>query len=169
MSDGYRTPNSAPPLAPGQRLGLALLGIAGVAGVIAWNLDRTYRTSAPVLKPNWPSTVIAEALAQLGKPYLWGGNGPDSFDCSGLMNHVFKTVGVKMPRRAGDIYNVTAHVPYDALRPGDMVFFGTPLNVHHVGLYIGNGKMIHAPHGGTTVSVSTVLGARDFLAGGRVA
>jgi cell wall-associated NlpC family hydrolase len=157
-----------PELTASQRVGGWLLGAAGIAGVAWWIADRAqHRVHAP--PGNWVSVVIAEALAQIGKPYLWGGSGPESFDCSGLMNYVFRAAGITMPRTADAIYRAVPHVGRDHLRPGDMVFFGSPGFVHHVGLYIGNGKMIHAPHGGATVSVADVSGMGDFVAGGRVA
>lgn len=163
----FSSVSAPPPLTAGQRAGAWLLGAAGVAGVAWWGWDRVH-SSVHASPGNRASAVIAEALAQIGKPYLWGGNGPDEFDCSGLMNYVYRAVGITMPRTADAIYRAVAHVGLDQLRPGDMVFFGSPSLVHHVGLYIGNGRMIHAPRGGTTVSVGTVAGMGNFIGGGRV-
>ena len=94
--------------------------------------------------------AIAYARAQLGRPYIWGGDGPAhgdaGFDCSGLTQTAYATAGIRLPRVAQDQYNAGPRVPDRApLLPGDLVFYGTPTGVHHVGLYVGAGRMIDAP------------------------
>jgi cell wall-associated NlpC family hydrolase len=105
------------------------------------------------------------ALGQLGKPYLWGGNGPDSYDCSGLTKAAWSTVGISLPRVANDQYNFGTKVGLDQLLPGDLVFYATDLNdprsIHHVAIYLGDGAMVEAPYTGANVRISTVQ--RDEL------
>jgi cell wall-associated NlpC family hydrolase len=123
--------------------------------------------SAPSAPPSGVSAAIAYAYAQIGKPYLWGGAGPDSFDCSGLVMRAYATAGINFDHSAQDQYNSTARVAISALRPGDLVFFGTPGNVYHVGIYVGGGSMVDAPHTGADVRVEGIYWS-DLLAGGRV-
>ncbi|MFC4337441.1 C40 family peptidase, partial [Salininema proteolyticum] len=82
------------------------------------------------------------ALAQDGKPYEWGGNGPDAFDCSGLMQQAWGED--KLPRTAQEQFNATERIDRDDLQPGDMLFFGEPGDVYHVAMYAGDGQMVHA-------------------------
>lgn len=103
--------------------------------------------------PNAPkSGVVGVAYAQLGKPYQYGAAGPNAFDCSGLTMYCYAQVGVSLPHSSGAQYGCGAHVSQSNLMPGDLVFFGSP--IHHVGLYVGNGAMIHAPHSGAVVEVA---------------
>ena len=98
--------------------------------------------------------AVAEAYKQLGKPYVWGAAGPDSFDCSGLTEWAWAKAGVRLPHYTGDQWNAGRHVTRAQLQPGDLVFFFDDLS--HVGIYLGNGQMIHAPHSGTVVRVENV-------------
>ena len=112
------------------------------------------------------NAVVTTALAYQGVPYRWGGETPDGFDCSGLVQHVFARHGVDLPRVAKDQAQVGTPVATSDLKPGDLVFFGSP--VDHVGIYAGSGKMIAAPHTGDVVKVqsfdlSTVTAARRVL------
>jgi cell wall-associated NlpC family hydrolase len=107
---------------------------------------------------------VAVAEAQIGKPYQWGGSGPSSFDCSGLVMYAWAAAGYYFPHLAQDQYDMTARIPLADLLPGDLVFFGTPANVYHVGMYIGGGEMVDAPETGQDVQIqsiywSTLLGA----------
>jgi cell wall-associated NlpC family hydrolase len=102
------------------------------------------------------SVAVDWALAQVGTPYVWGGEAVGvGFDCSGLVQAAFKAAGVPLPRVAQDQYNATTHLPPGApLDPGDLVFFGSgPNDVSHVGIYIGNGDMVDAPDTGSLVRV----------------
>jgi cell wall-associated NlpC family hydrolase len=92
------------------------------------------------------------AMTELGKPYVFGDEGPNTFDCSGLVQYVMAHVGIKLPRVAADQQAATARVTTPV--PGDLVFFGMP--AHHVGIYIGGGKMIDAPHTGANVRIENV-------------
>ena len=96
------------------------------------------------------------ALAQVGTPYIWGGETPGvGFDCSGLVQAAYKVAGIALPRVAQDQYDATVKLaPGDPPQPGDLMFFGQgPTAIAHVGIYIGGGQMIDAPHTGADVSV----------------
>lgn len=99
--------------------------------------------------------AVQEAYRQLGKPYRWGAEGPDSFDCSGLSKWAWGKAGVVLPHYSRAQYNEGRHVSRAELRPGDLVFFGNP--IHHLGIYVGNGNMIHAPQTGDVVKVSSAM------------
>lgn len=96
--------------------------------------------------------AVQIALAQQGEPYIWGASGPDAFDCSGLAVYAFGQVGVSVPHYTGAIWGSYPHVSYDEMRPGDIVFTSS----HHMGIYVGNGQMVHAPNSGETVKVEDV-------------
>ncbi|WP_444505485.1 XkdQ/YqbQ family protein [Clostridioides difficile] len=110
--------------------------------------------------------VISEAKKHLGKPYKWGGNGPSSFDCSGLMVYCFKKVNVSLPRTSNQQSKKGKKVEQKNLQAGDLVFFHNP--VSHVGLYIGNGEFLHAPQKGDVVKISKLSSRRDFNTARRV-
>lgn len=100
-------------------------------------------------------------LAQLGKPYVYGGNGPSSFDCSGLSSYVYRKIGVNLPRVASDQQRtgVSVNRTMEDLRYGDLVFFKDPnaTGASHVGIYVGNGQMIHAPRTGDVVKYTNIF------------
>lgn len=109
--------------------------------------------------PNVPasaraSVAIAFAEDQIGKPYGWGKAGPSSFDCSGLMQAAWAKANVKLPRTTWDQVKVGSAVSKSQLQPGDLVFFYS--DISHVGMYIGGGKMIHAPRPGSTIKVAPI-------------
>ena len=126
-----------------------------------------FTPKAPVPPPvTTTSVALTWAFAQLGKEYVWGATGPDTFDCSGLTQFAWKAAGVSIPRVAADQDAWTIPVPLSQLLPGDLVFFGTT-DIHHVGIYIGDGLMINAPHTGTVVQVSPIWWS-DLAGFGRV-
>lgn len=96
------------------------------------------------------------ASLQNGKPYVYGGSGPYNFDCSGLVQYVFKQLGRTLPRTAEEQYEATTHISQSQMQVGDLVFFGTPGSIGHVGIYAGNNQMWDAPHSGTTVQLQTI-------------
>ncbi|RIQ34145.1 C40 family peptidase [Jiangella rhizosphaerae] len=98
--------------------------------------------------------VVEFALAQLGEPYAWGGDGPDSWDCSGLTSAAWAEAGVSLPRSSGSQIGVGTRVSKSQLEPGDLVFYYSPIS--HVGIYIGDGQIVHATHPGDVVSVDDV-------------
>ncbi|WP_433284153.1 C40 family peptidase [Micromonospora sp. CA-244673] len=99
-------------------------------------------------------TAIKTACAQVGDPYVWGATGPNSFDCSGLTQYAYKSAGISLTHFTGAQWNEGRKVSRSDARPGDLVFFGSDL--HHVGLYLGNGVMVHAPRTGKPVQVSSI-------------
>ncbi|MDT9699033.1 NlpC/P60 family protein [Streptomyces sp. P17] len=109
--------------------------------------DSTYAAKA--------EKAIAFARAQIGKPYVWGATGPDSYDCSGLTQAAWNAAGISLPRTTYDQVNVGTTVPVSSARPGDLVFFYD--DVTHVGIYIGNGMMIHAPKPGAYVREESIF------------
>ncbi|MFR9778547.1 NlpC/P60 family protein [Micromonospora sp. MS34] len=99
-------------------------------------------------------TAIKTACAQVGDPYVWGATGPNSFDCSGLTQYAYKAAGIYLTHFTGAQWSETKAVSKSDARPGDLVFFYSDL--HHVGLYLGNGLMVHAPRTGKPVQVAKV-------------
>jgi cell wall-associated NlpC family hydrolase len=112
--------------------------------------------------------VVALARRELGVPYVWGGESPAGFDCSGLVAYVYGRLGVSLPRVAADQYRAGRHVARSVLRAGDLVFFD---GLDHVGIYIGGGRFIHAPHTGDVVRISSLTGWYDetYVGASRVA
>ena len=109
--------------------------------------------STPAAPPSGgAATAVAYARAQLGKPYVFATAGPDTFDCSGLTMAAWAAAGVRMPHYSGSQATMFAKVGWDQLQPGDIVVFYSDL--HHVGLYIGGGMMIHAPQTGDVVKIA---------------
>ncbi len=124
---------------------------------------------AAVVPPSQYSGVVGIAMQYLGTPYAYGGSDPSGFDCSGFVSYVFAQVGVSLPHYSGAQYGYGVAVPRDQLQPGDLVFFD---GLGHVGIYIGGGQFIHAPHTGDVVKISslsdpwyaaTYVGARRIL------
>jgi peptidoglycan DL-endopeptidase CwlO len=103
--------------------------------------------------PSGHSGVVGIALRYLGVPYRWGGASPSGFDCSGLLMYVFAKVGVYLPHSSYMQFHLGRYVPRSQLRPGDAVFFN---GASHVGIYIGGGQFVHAPHTGDVVKISSL-------------
>jgi cell wall-associated NlpC family hydrolase len=131
-------------------------------------------TSAAVTHP-LPATeasMVASARRFLGLDYLWAGTSGFGFDCSGLTHMLYRVHGIRIPRDSVDQSKSGHAVARNALRPGDLVFFSSKGVVHHVGMYIGRGQMLHAPQTGSVVKVVPVFagslgrqysGARRYL------
>jgi peptidoglycan DL-endopeptidase CwlO len=123
--------------------------MSGVGSVQSW------LQAGPVAR-----AAVRWALAQLGDPYQWGATGPDTFDCSGLTSSAYRAAGVTIPRVSRAQWGAGPHVAVANLLPGDLVFYADnpadPATIHHVGMYIGNGLMVHAPHTGDVVRVASI-------------
>jgi cell wall-associated NlpC family hydrolase len=124
---------------------------------------------ATVIPPSNYGGAVGVALGEQGVPYVWGGASPSGFDCSGLVMYAYSRVGVSLPHSSYAQYGMGVAVPRDQLQPGDLVFFD---GLGHVGMYIGGGMFVHAPHTGTVVQVAsldsgwyaaTYVGARRIL------
>lgn len=105
-------------------------------------------------EPDQRELIVAEARKHLGKPYHYGASGPNSFDCSGLVNYCFQSIGVNVPRTSKDYGGIGKAVGIGEARPGDVVCFNTNgKRISHVGIYIGEGAFIHAASGSKTHKV----------------
>lgn len=98
--------------------------------------------------------ALHKAASKKGAPYRWGGTGPYSFDCSGLVKWAYAKAGKRLPRTAAGQYAATRHVAPSHRRRGDLVFFRSGHGVYHVGIYVGHGAVLHAPHTGSQVQVT---------------
>jgi cell wall-associated NlpC family hydrolase len=118
----------------------------------------TDRTTLSADEPAAPSERAARAVSfaysALGLPYVWGATGPSAYDCSGLTQAAWRAAGVSLPRTTYTQINAGTRISRSQLQPGDLVFFYS--GVSHVGLYIGNGQMIHAPHPGSPVRIAPI-------------
>lgn len=116
--------------------------------------------SAPAPEPPSPQaerrqTILESALGQIGRPYLYGGGDGQGFDCSGLVQHVYSEVGVALPRTAAEQARSGRLIKLREAMPGDLVFFRTRAGTH-VGIYVGEGRMVHAPARGKHVTVTSI-------------
>ncbi|WP_460649006.1 C40 family peptidase [Kribbella endophytica] len=106
------------------------------------------------------AAAVAFALSQLGEPYVWAAAGPDSWDCSGLTMKAWKKAGVQLPHYSVAQYEQVRHISEDELRPGDLIFWGEnasdPGTIFHVAMYLGGGRMVHAPRPGRPVTIDSV-------------
>lgn len=123
---------------------------------------------APIAKTasKGAAAAVSMARAQLGKPYVYGASGPDSFDCSGLTAYAWAAGGVSLPHNAAAQQSLGTPVDQSDLQPGDLVFFGSP--AYHVAIYIGDGMIIHAPTTGDVVKIVSLSIMSDYSGATRV-
>ncbi len=122
-------------------------------------LDKNIEQELPVVNSDKQSSIVNLTYAQLGKPYVWGSEGPNSFDCSGLVNYVYKNgAGINVPRTSKQQSTFGTTISRENLKPGDLIFSSTDGSggVSHVGIYVGNGQMIHSPKAGDVVKKSNI-------------
>ncbi|WP_205328131.1 NlpC/P60 family protein [Glycomyces sp. YM15] len=135
------------------------------------DLEEEWKTAAgeEVLEYDLPHmtnqqwTIVDFALDQIGEPYVWGSAGPNSWDCSGLMLGAYAQAGISLPHNAAAQWNMVAHISEDELQPGDFVFYN---GLAHVGMYIGNGLIVHAPNSTTVVKVVEVHHGNSYYGAG---
>ena len=131
--------------------------IAGllIAGLLAGCADAPIEPSRPSSMgvPGRGEEVALRALAMIGTPYQYGGNGPQNFDCSGLVQYIYRGVGVDVPRTAAEQYEATQSIGLSELRPGDLLFFRIHGRISHVAIYAGEGRFVHAPQTGRNVEL----------------
>jgi cell wall-associated NlpC family hydrolase len=127
------------------------------------------QAAAPAPRPGDVSSVLAFARSALGLPYVWGGAGPNDYDCSGLTMRAWQRAGVDLPHFAADQYADSHPIGYRDLQPGDLVFWshdGTPQGIYHVALYTGDDTIIEAPRTGDVVKTASlwIMGTPDYYA-----
>jgi cell wall-associated NlpC family hydrolase len=120
----------------------------------------TWTGPVPSGSTPYSGPAVAAALSVLGSPYVWGAEGPTTFDCSGLVQWSYLQAGLVLPRLASDQYRASTPVPYDQMQPGDLIVYAYDVSdestIHHITMYIGNGQMVHAPRTGDVVKVVPV-------------
>lgn len=132
---------------------ITLGGCATQPGAPPARASAVDRAPAHAERPAVGDRAVTVALGQLGVPYRYGGAGPAGFDCSGLVHFAYARAGKVVPRTTGELWRRTAPVGAGETRPGDVLFFRFDGKMSHVGLYIGDGRFVHAPSSGRHVSV----------------
>ncbi len=135
-------------------------------------LSAACSTQPPVASPSRSvgDRAAAIALDQLGAPYRYGGSSPAGFDCSGLVQYSYARAGMPLPRTTQALWNYTAPIEARRMLPGDLLFFRVSGKMSHVGLYLGDGRFVHAPSSGKHVSVESLNSdyySRAFMRAGR--
>src|SRR5664280_2352941 len=149
--------------------GVVTNGVAQIVynGAVRWvNANYIVPVTAAGPSSNAAAVALAFALAQVGKAYVWGGNGPNAYDCSGLTTAAYKQAGITIPRTSYSQFNVGTPVTLAQLKPGDLVFYYA--GISHVGMYIGNGRIVHAANPTSGVTTDSVT-SMPFQGGRRIA
>ena len=130
--------------------------VATIPGSAPMVVPRTRPADIPIPAPEFSlgSEIVLRAIALLGTPYQFGGNGPDAFDCSGLVRYVHHELGIDVPRTAAEQYRAALAVNLEQLEPGDLLFFRTQGDgVSHVAIYAGSNRFVHAPQTGRVIEL----------------
>ena len=170
----FHYPAPPPPMPALRRMAVAGRSAAlllATAALLAGCGGQATRPTAPATTGHWPQVVPADparanavtlrALSLVGTPYRYGGNTPDSgFDCSGLVNYVYRDMlDLRLPRSSRELAQVQGpRLERERLASGDLVFFGSGREVSHVGIYVGEGRFVHAPSSGGTVRLDRLDG-----------
>ncbi|MET8244792.1 NlpC/P60 family protein [Streptomyces sp. NPDC005202] len=142
-------------LSPQQRAGIGQGGDTGRVSRSAAGARDALGAPGSVAAPNSrAAAALAYAYQKLGSPYVWGATGPDAFDCSGLVQAAYRSAGISLPRTTYTQINAGRRVSRAELLPGDLVFFYS--GISHVGIYVGNGRMIHAPNPSAPVRLAPI-------------
>ena len=164
-----------------RRIAALALSMAWLAGCGGGEASHRARLASPpprawpVVAPADPAranAVLMRAISLVGTPYRWGGNTPEGgFDCSGLVNYVFRDMlDVRLPRTSRELFGLQGpRIAPGQLAGGDLVFFGSGGAVSHVGIYVGEGRFVHAPNSGGTVRLDRLDGSwwREHYTGAR--
>ncbi|MDA3644068.1 NlpC/P60 family protein [Saccharopolyspora indica] len=144
----------------------------GLDGSDRQRLQGPVDTGSYLGPPGAANTALQAALAKRGSEYEWGSKGPTEFDCSGLTQWAYKQAGIKIPPSSRTQWTAGKPVSKDQLQPGDLVFYddgtGDPSKIHHVGMYVGNGKMVDAPTEGQLVDVRSIKGDGHYIGARRI-
>ncbi|MEU9386348.1 NlpC/P60 family protein [Streptomyces sp. NPDC048279] len=141
-------------LSPRQRTAVTAAGDPSRASRSASGSRTTLAPGGAVASGSRAAAAVAYAYDKLGSPYVWGATGPNAFDCSGLAQAAYRSAGVSLPRTTYAQINTGRRVSRSELQPGDLVFFYS--GISHVGIYIGNGQMIHAPNPSAPVRIAPI-------------
>jgi cell wall-associated NlpC family hydrolase len=171
----FSMPSFRRPLSSCRRAAVVLTLGAGVAlspvpalAAVPGPVPGTTQPPAQVVAPTAAAQIAVDtALAQLGDPYVWGGAGPDVFDCSGLIQYAYAAAGIYLPHSSNMQSTMGTPASYYDLQPGDLIFFYSP--VSHVGMYIGNGQMVHAGHTGDVVKIVDLAYMPEYAWSRRIA
>ena len=148
-----------------------LLGLAMLIGACSSTVEKSDYPSARTTESSRVGESAAQiGLQQVGVPYRYGGQSPAGFDCSGLVHYAYARAGMSVPRTTGQLWSGTNVVERSRMQPGDLLFFSIAGKMSHVGLYLGDGRFVHAPSSGKTVSVESLSSTyyqKAFLRAGR--
>jgi peptidoglycan hydrolase-like protein with peptidoglycan-binding domain len=147
-------PRRRRPPAPLHWLVLAALAAPMLAGLASGQRTAEAAPASPA------AAAVRYALGQLGKPYKWGAKGPDSYDCSGLVQRSYQAAGIRLPRVSRHQFGAGQRVPLGALQAGDLVFYAKDIHnrrtINHVGMYLGGGRMVEAPNRRAPVRIASI-------------
>lgn len=155
-----------------QRLAAALLALSVAGCFQAAGMPERPAAGAIDGAPPDPvrSRIVFTALQMVGVPYRYGGEGPDGFDCSGLVQYAYRNAGLRVPRTSREQLQASRPVEIDEAHPGDLIFFRSK-DYSHVGIYVGEGRFVHAPATNRTVAIGSLTDSyyrKNFVRAGRI-